>query len=75
MLSSENPHVVHIGRLVEEAENKMRESLEAIYFAKTREIGDTLRIILPYSVIVVVVCRYFFRNLYNFRFFLVSLSS
>jgi len=39
----ENSHVVHIGRLVEEAENKMRESLEAIYFAKTREISDTLR--------------------------------
>jgi len=42
-VSAENTHIVHVGRLVEDAENKMRESLEAIYFAKTREIGDTLR--------------------------------
>lgn len=48
-VSVDNSHVVHIGRLVEEAENKAREALEAIYFAKTREISDTLRNILSTS--------------------------
>ena len=46
MVSAESTHIVHIGKMVEEAENKMRESIDAIYFAKTREISDTLRSIL-----------------------------
>jgi len=46
LVTVENSHIVHIGRLVEDAELKMRESLEAIYFAKTREISDTLRNVL-----------------------------
>jgi capping protein beta len=43
VVSAETTHIVHIGRLIEDAENKMREALDAIYFAKTREISDTLR--------------------------------
>jgi len=42
-VSVENSHVVNIGRLIEDCEIKIRESLESIYFAKTREISDTLR--------------------------------
>jgi len=43
LVNTENTHISYIGRLIEDAENKMRESLDAIYFAKTREISDTLR--------------------------------
>ena len=51
MVSVENSHIVNIGKLVEDAENKMRESLDAIYFAKTREISDTLRSILTRHIL------------------------
>jgi len=43
IINADNTHISNIGRLIEDAENKMREALEAIYFAKTREISDTLR--------------------------------
>jgi len=42
-LNAENPHYANIGRMIEESENKTRESLDSLYFAKTKEIGDTLR--------------------------------
>jgi len=43
IVNHENPHINNIGKLVEDAEIQMRESLDSIYFAKTREIKDTLR--------------------------------
>jgi len=42
-VSNENPHYVNIGRLVEDLENKIREASAALYFAKTKEVGDLLR--------------------------------
>jgi hypothetical protein len=49
---------VYVGKLIEDAENKMRESLDAIYFAKTREISDTLRNIFksPFLVFTLFTC-------------------
>jgi capping protein beta len=38
-----NPHYVNIGRMVEDLENKMREEIAALYFAKTKEVGTLLR--------------------------------
>jgi len=38
-----NPHVVNIGRMVEEMENKLRTTLEQIYFGKTKDIVNDLR--------------------------------
>ena len=42
-LSDSNPHISNIGRLVEEMENKMRNTLNEIYFGKTRDISVDLR--------------------------------
>jgi len=38
-----NPHIVNIGRMVEDMENKMRNTLNDIYFGKTRDIISSLR--------------------------------
>jgi len=38
-----NPHLVNIGKLVEEMENKMRSTLNEIYFGKTLFIVNSLR--------------------------------
>jgi len=42
-VNDETPHVVNIGRMVEDMEGKLRISLETIYFGKTKEIYNTLR--------------------------------
>jgi len=42
-VNNETPHINNIGKLVEDSEITMRESLDSIYFAKTKEIKDTLR--------------------------------
>jgi len=38
-----NQHIVNIGRLVEDNENKMRNTLNEIYFSKTRDVLNDLR--------------------------------
>lgn len=38
-----NSHIMNIGRLIEEMENKIRNQLQEIYFGKTRDIVDQLR--------------------------------
>jgi len=38
-----NPHVSNIGKMVEEMENKLRTTLEQIYFGKTKDIVNELR--------------------------------
>ena len=40
---SSAPHIVNIGKLVEEMESKMRNALEQIYFGKTNDIIGDLR--------------------------------
>jgi len=42
-VNNDNPHYANIGRLVEDLENKIREAVYSLYFAKTREVGDILR--------------------------------
>ncbi|KYQ93741.1 subunit of heterodimeric actin capping protein cap32/34 [Tieghemostelium lacteum] len=36
-------HVVNIGKMVEDMESKLRQTLETIYFGKTKEVVNTLR--------------------------------
>jgi capping protein beta len=38
-----NPHVSNIGRMVEDMELKLRNTLETIYFGKTKDIANELR--------------------------------
>lgn len=38
-----NPHIANIGRMVEEMENKIRNTLNDIYFGKTKDIVNGLR--------------------------------
>jgi len=45
-----NSHVTNIGRMVEEMENKIRSTLEQIYFGKTKDIVNELRSVLDVAV-------------------------
>lgn len=38
-----NPHIVNIGKMIEEAENKIKVSLSEIYFSKTLSVVNGLR--------------------------------
>ena len=40
-------HIVNMGRLVEDMENKIRHTLNEIYFGKTKDIVNGLRSIQP----------------------------
>lgn len=42
-INESNPHLVNIGKMVEDMENKMRSTLDQIYFSKTRDIVNDLR--------------------------------
>nr|KAG5706436.1 hypothetical protein BaRGS_032829 [Batillaria attramentaria] len=42
-----SPHIVNIGKMVEEMENKIRNTLNEIYFGKTRDIVNGLRSMAP----------------------------
>ena len=42
-LNDANSHIANIGRQVEDMENKMRNTLNEIYFGKTRDIVNDLR--------------------------------
>jgi len=42
-ISDSTSHIVNIGRLIEDMENKMRMTLNEIYFGKTRDIVNDLR--------------------------------
>ncbi|XP_064611258.1 F-actin-capping protein subunit beta-like [Liolophura sinensis] len=46
-VSEASPHIVNIGRMVEEMENKIRNVLNEIYFSKTRDIVNGLRSATP----------------------------
>lgn len=41
--TSDSTHIANIGRLVEEMENQIRQSLNTIYFDKTKSILNSLR--------------------------------
>lgn len=38
-----NPHIANIGKMVEDMENKIRNTLNEIYFSKTKDIVNSLR--------------------------------
>ena len=42
-LDDNNPHIANIGHMVEDMENKMRNTLNEIYFGKTKDIVNDLR--------------------------------
>lgn len=42
-MSESSPHIANIGRLVEDMENKIRNTLNEIYFGKTKDIVNGLR--------------------------------
>jgi len=46
-VSESSPHIANIGRLVEDMENKIRNTLNEIYFGKTRDIVNGLRSVVP----------------------------
>jgi capping protein beta len=46
-VSEGNPHIANIGRMVEDMENKIRNTLNEIYFGKTKDIVNSLRSTVP----------------------------
>jgi len=42
-VSEQNPHIVNIGKMIEDMENKIRNTLNEIYFGKTKDIVNGLR--------------------------------
>lgn len=46
-VSDTSPHIANIGRMVEEMENKIRNTLNEIYFGKTKDIVHGLRSLQP----------------------------
>ena len=42
-------HIMNIGKLVEEMENKMRNTLQEVYFGKTQDIVKDIRTITALS--------------------------
>ncbi|XP_075238250.1 F-actin-capping protein subunit beta isoform X1 [Lycorma delicatula] len=48
-LSEASPHIANIGKMVEDMENKIRNTLNEIYFGKTKDIVNSLRSIQPLS--------------------------
>lgn len=46
-VSDSNPHIANIGKMVEDMENKIRNTLNEIYFGKTKDIVNGLRSTIP----------------------------
>ncbi|MBO8695565.1 hypothetical protein INO35_14425, partial [Staphylococcus aureus] len=46
-VSDSSPHIANIGRMVEDMENKMRNTLNEVYFGKTCDIMNGLRSVVP----------------------------
>ena len=42
-VNDQNPHITNIGRMVEDAENRLRSTIDVIYFGKTKEVLSTVR--------------------------------
>ena len=42
-VSDANPHIANFGKMIEEMENKIRSTLNEIYFGKTKDIVNDLR--------------------------------
>ncbi|XP_044740607.1 F-actin-capping protein subunit beta isoform X2 [Chrysoperla carnea] len=46
-VSESSPHIANIGKMVEDMENKIRNTLNEIYFGKTKDIVNGLRSVQP----------------------------
>jgi capping protein beta len=46
-VSDASPHIANIGKMVEDMENKIRNTLNQIYFGKTKDIINGLRSVVP----------------------------
>jgi len=46
-VSEASPHIANIGKMVEEMENKIRNQLDEVFFARTRDVVNSLRSIQP----------------------------
>jgi len=42
-VNDQNPHIINIGRMIEDMEFKLRTTIETIYFGKTKDIVNELR--------------------------------
>ena len=48
-VSPSSPHIANIGTMVEDMENNMRNTLDQIYFGKTKDVVNSLRSVNPLS--------------------------
>lgn len=48
-VSASSPHIANIGTMVEDMENNMRNTLDQIYFGKTKDVVNSLRSVNPLS--------------------------
>ncbi|EGD75243.1 capping protein beta-PA [Salpingoeca rosetta] len=48
-VSQSSPHIANIGTMVEDMENNMRNTLDQIYFGKTKDVVNSLRSVNPLS--------------------------
>ncbi|XP_066295813.1 F-actin-capping protein subunit beta isoform X1 [Branchiostoma lanceolatum] len=48
-VNESSPHIANIGKMVEDMENKIRNTLNEIYFGKTKDIVNSLRSVVPLS--------------------------
>ncbi|XP_035697185.1 F-actin-capping protein subunit beta isoform X2 [Branchiostoma floridae] len=46
-VNESSPHIANIGKMVEDMENKIRNTLNEIYFGKTKDIVNSLRSVVP----------------------------
>jgi len=42
-VTDQSPHITNIGRMVEDMENRLRSTIDVIYFGKTKEVLSTVR--------------------------------
>jgi len=49
-VNNENPHLINMGRMIEDMEFKLRTTIETIYFGKTKDIANELRSAVPLAV-------------------------
>lgn len=49
VVSDASAHIANIGRMVEDMENKIRNTLNEIYFGKTKDVVNSLRSVIPAS--------------------------
>lgn len=50
-LNDVNNHIANMGRMIEDMEFRLRQTIEQIYFSKTKEVFSNLRTTIPVSEI------------------------